>query len=91
MACSPQIKNQQELAIAENKRKQAEEFQKAAEAQRAMVELEIMKLRAEAMNTFARNWKGGVPAWLTMDGKQAPMLLNLPAPPQTVEALPALP
>lgn len=86
-----QIKNQQELAIAENKRKQAEEFQKAAEAQRAMVELEIMKLRADAMNTFAKNWKGGVPAWLTMDGKQAPMLLNMPAPPQTVEALPTLP
>lgn len=56
------IINQKELSVAENKRKMAEEFAKAADAQTKLIELEVKKMNAQALLTAAEKWGGTVPS-----------------------------
>lgn len=71
------------LSIAENERKQAEEFAKASEARKKQVETEIIKMQAEAMLTFAQKWNGQVPQFMTLGGGGSggmPFLMNIDGP-----------
>jgi hypothetical protein len=65
------------LSIAENERKQAEEFAKAAEARQKQVQVEVEKMKAEALVNFSQKWNGAVPGFLTV-GEGSPFLFNVP-------------
>ena len=66
------------LSIAVNEREQAEEFAKAAEARKKQVEVEVDKMRAEALLNFSQKWNGQVPQFLTVGGgEQNPFLFQL--------------
>ncbi len=84
-----QVENQKDLSVAENKRKVAEEFAKQQQAQTQMVELEVKKIQAQAMLTFAQKWSGGVPGMLIMGDKgqaaQMPLLMPITAPTQAAQ------
>lgn len=54
--------NTKELSIAENDRKKAEEFAKAAEARTKQMNLEIAMIKAQAQKIAAEKWNGQLPA-----------------------------
>jgi hypothetical protein len=62
--------NLMEVSIAVAKKEQAQEFAKAAEAQKAMIDLEIRKMEAEARLIAARKWNGTVPSQVLPQGSQ---------------------
>ena len=53
--------NSRNLSIAITAKDSALEFKKAAEAQRAMIELEVIKMEAQARLTMAEKWSGNYP------------------------------
>lgn len=74
--------NDRLLSIARNEREQAEEFAKAAEARKKMVDVEVQKMQAEAMLNFSQKWNGQTPQFVTIggSGNANPFLFTLPAP-----------
>lgn len=72
--------NERLLSIAQNERKQAEEFEKAAEARKKQVSVEVERMRAEALLNFSTKWNGEVPKFVTVGGgQQNPFLFNMNA------------
>jgi hypothetical protein len=66
------------LSIAVNERKQAEEFAKAAEARKKQVEVDVQRMKAEALLNFSEKWNGEVPKFVTVGGgSQNPFLFQL--------------
>lgn len=60
----------EQVATAKAEADAAIEFAKAKEAQVAKVELEIEKMRAQAMLTAAERWNGSAPASIPPTGHQ---------------------
>ena len=75
--------NERLLNEATGKRAAAEEFEKAIEAQTAMVELEIRKMTAEAYVASIQKWNGNVPYFWTGGGggesNSNPFLFQMPS------------
>ncbi len=70
-----ETRNKIAVAKAMAAREQAEEFAKAQEAQTKQIELEIAKIRAQAMLTAAQRWSGTLPASVLPSG--SPLLFGL--------------
>lgn len=68
-------KNEQKVAAAKAERLAAEEFAKAKESQVAKIQLEIERIRAEAMFEAAKRWNGGLPSNVLPQG--SPLLFGL--------------
>ncbi len=62
--------NSKDLSVAENNRKMAEEFAKAAQAQVAKTQLEIELTKAQAMKIAAEKWNGAMPSSILPQGSQ---------------------
>ncbi len=60
--------NKRKLSIATNDKLEAQEFEKAAQARTAQVELEIKKMEAEANLEKARRWDGKLPLNIMPEG-----------------------
>jgi hypothetical protein len=73
--------NARMLAEAAGQRAAAEEFAKAADAQRKKIELEIERMRAEAYLESVKKWNGNVPYFWTGSGEQTsnPFLFQMPS------------
>lgn len=79
-ALAQKFENERLLSIAENERKQAEEFAKAAEARSKMVDVEVNRMKAEAVLNFSTRWDGKLPYYMLMGGETsgANFLMNMP-------------
>lgn len=69
------IRNTTAESIAASKRKQAQEFAKAAKAQQEMISLEIQKMKAQAMLNLSTKWDGKYPSNMMPQG--ADLLMNV--------------
>lgn len=69
--------NERLLSIEDTKRKAAEIFNQALEAQREKIRLEIDRMRAEADLKRAEKWNGQLPANILPEG--SPLLYGLPS------------
>jgi hypothetical protein len=69
--------NNRLLAQARGERAQAEEFAAAAEERKKLVDLEIQKMKAEALLEIAKKWDGKMPHFLSAGGAES-MLMQIP-------------
>lgn len=72
--------NMKQLSIAANERLMAEEFAKAAEAREKQVQVEVERMKADALLKFAEKWDGSsVPYFISLGQSGSPeMLMQMP-------------